>query len=215
MRTLGSCAALTLSILALAGTSLANPPDDDPLAGCLSLCTLEAPHCAVGAAPAATARINGTYVGNATNVCAYTSTSGGTTTSNTQTAGNTGKYYFDGAGGLYIDLINNAFNVPAGTRNTSHLEVVGAYAVCDDDTVVTNNCSCGYTMDGAGSHNIVRVPSILGRFLITGDELFRFPAGPPAEEHILTTLAPGNTGPTEQWRKCSRVGGLRRVPGGR
>ena len=157
-------------------------------------------------------RLKGTFAGNTTTFCNYTTTSGGTIASNSQYQGLTGTYYFDGAGGLTIEVLSNNFNVPAETRSTSKVTAIGTYEVNADNSVTTDVVSDSVTIDGTGLGNTTHVPSIKGTFLMVGDELFRMPVGPPAEETVITTTPTPTT--TTQYRKCSRVGTLRKIPGG-
>ena len=154
--------------------------------------------------------LKGTFAGNTTVFCNYTTSPGGTVASNSQYQGISGTYYFDGTGGLTIEVLANNFNLPAGTRSTSTVITTGTYAVAADNSVTTDVVSDSHTIDGTGTGNTTHVPSIKGTLLMVGDELFRMPAGPPAEETVITTTPTPTT--TTQYRKCSRVGTLRKIP---
>jgi hypothetical protein len=156
-------------------------------------------------------RLKGTFASNTTAFCNYTTSSGGTIATNSQYQGLSGTYYFDGAGGLTIEILANSFNVPAGTRSTSKVIAVGTYAVGADNSVATDVVSDSETIEGTGLGNTTHVPSITGTLLMVGDELFRMPAGPPAEETVIITTPTLTT--TTLYRKCSRVGTLHKIPG--
>jgi len=154
-------------------------------------------------------RLKGTYAANTTGFCYITASSGGTLLNN-QYQGQSGTYYFDGAGGFTIEILVNSFNISTGTLSTSTVTATGTYAVSPDNSVTTEVASNSLIIDGAGTGNTVHVPSITGRWLIVGDELFRMPTTPPAEETVITTLA-GGGGTTTTYRKCSRVGTLHKI----
>jgi hypothetical protein len=156
-------------------------------------------------------RLKGTFAGNTTTLCNYTTSPGGTIASNSQSQGLSGTYYFDGAGGLKFEVLSNSFNVPAGTRSTANVIAIGTYEVDADNSVTTEVASDSLIIDGVGTGNTVHIPSIKGRLLIVVDELFRMPAGPPAEETVITTTPAGTT--TTTFRKCSRIGTLHRIAG--
>jgi len=163
-----------------------------------------------GSSASPESRLKGTFAGNTSVFCDYTASSGGTVASNSQYQGTSGTYYFDGVGGLTIEVLANNFNVPAGTRSTSKVTAIGTYEVNADNSVTTDIVSDSVTIDGTGLGNTTHVPSIKGTLLMVGDELFRMPAGPPAEETVITTTPTPTT--TTQYRKCSRVGTLRKIP---
>jgi len=152
--------------------------------------------------------LKGVFADNSTASCNYTASSGGTVAINSQSQALSATFHFDGAGGLTIELLSNTSNVPAGTRSTSTGSCSGAYLV-DADNFVTTDVACdSQTIDGAGTGNTNHVPSIRDRLLKVGDELFRMPAGPPAEEVLIITT-PGGT--VTEFRKCSRVGAMHKM----
>jgi hypothetical protein len=156
-------------------------------------------------------RLKGKFAGNTTTLCNYTASPGGTIASNSQSQGVSGTYYFDGAGGLKFEVLSNNFNVPAGTRSTGNVIATGTYEVGADNSVTTEVASDSQTIDGVGTGNTTHIPSIEGRLLMVGDELFRMPAGPPAEETVITTTPTGAT--TTTFRKCSWIGTLHKIAG--
>ena len=159
----------------------------------------------------AESRLRGKFAANITGICNYTTSSGDTVASNTQSQVISGIYDFDGAGGLTIEVQSDNFNVPAGTRSTTRVAGAGTYEIGADNSVATDVATDSETIDGVGLGSLTHVPIIKGRFVMVGDELFRMSAGPPAEETVIISPTAGGT--VIIFRKCSRVGTLRKVLG--
>jgi len=161
----------------------------------------------------------GTYIGSSMYACRYTTSQdgAGVAASQMQSQAVTGFSRFTSDGRLTVEVVSNTYNVvlntnpPTGTRGTTLALCAGTYWPNADGSYSTDVECIAHPMNPDGSVNegtTIDVPSIKGRLVKAGNELFRMPLGGPEEETVITTTGPTTT---TAWRKCTRTGSLHKT----
>ena len=163
--------------------------------------------------------LSGTYISSSMYSCRYTAEEDKPNVAATQmqTQAVTGYTRYTPDGKVSVDVMSSTYGVvlssnPAsGTRGMTHALCEGTYWSDADGSFLSDVACTAHPVNADGTDNLattIDVPSILGRSVKAGNELYRMPLRPPVEETVYTTT--GST-TTKAYRKCTRTGTLRKI----